>query len=122
MSIPYKLVDLDSSQNSPITSGIAYNYISANIACQTYGKVPDLKVQPLGIVKQVKEETETQQVPQQKLGSPVTLPRNDTNSTDIQSIDSRTPFSLDAAKKKCTELGFKPATEGYGKCVLQLSK
>jgi hypothetical protein len=31
-------------------------------------------------------------------------------------------FSLDASKIKCTELGFKPATEGYGKCVLQLSK
>lgn len=31
-------------------------------------------------------------------------------------------LSLDASKIKCTELGFKPATEGYGKCVLQLSK
>ena len=31
-------------------------------------------------------------------------------------------LSLDASKRKCTELGFKPATEGYGKCVLQLSK
>ena len=31
-------------------------------------------------------------------------------------------LSLEASKKKCTELGFKPATEGHGKCVLQLSK
>jgi hypothetical protein len=31
-------------------------------------------------------------------------------------------LSLEASKRKCTELGFKPATEGYGKCVLQLSK
>ena len=31
-------------------------------------------------------------------------------------------LSLDASKKKCTELGFRPATEGHGKCVLQLSK
>jgi hypothetical protein len=31
-------------------------------------------------------------------------------------------LSLDAAKAKCAELGFKPATEGFGKCVLQLSK
>ena len=31
-------------------------------------------------------------------------------------------FSLEVSKKKCTELGFKPATEGHGKCVLQLSK
>ncbi len=31
-------------------------------------------------------------------------------------------LSLDASKQKCTELGFKPATEDHGKCVLQLSK
>jgi len=31
-------------------------------------------------------------------------------------------LSIDASKKKCTELGFKPATEVHGKCVLQLSK
>ena len=31
-------------------------------------------------------------------------------------------LSLEVSKKKCTELGFKPTTEGYGKCVLQLSK
>lgn len=31
-------------------------------------------------------------------------------------------LSIDVAKKKCSELGFRPATEGYGKCVLQLSK
>jgi hypothetical protein len=31
-------------------------------------------------------------------------------------------LSIEASKKKCTELGFKPATEGHGKCVLQLSK
>ena len=31
-------------------------------------------------------------------------------------------LSLDASKKKCADLGFKPSTEGFGKCVLQLSK
>ncbi len=31
-------------------------------------------------------------------------------------------LSIEASKKKCEELGFKPATEGFGKCVLQLSK
>ena len=31
-------------------------------------------------------------------------------------------LSLDASKVKCGELGFKPSTEGFGKCVLQLSK
>jgi len=29
---------------------------------------------------------------------------------------------IDSAKSKCTELGFKSGTEGFGKCVLQLSK
>jgi hypothetical protein len=31
-------------------------------------------------------------------------------------------LSLDASRVKCAELGFKPSTEGFGKCVLQLSK
>ena len=31
-------------------------------------------------------------------------------------------LSLDAAKGKCVELGFKAGTEQFGKCVLQLSK
>lgn len=30
--------------------------------------------------------------------------------------------SIDSAKSKCVELGFKAGTEGFGKCVLQLSK
>jgi hypothetical protein len=30
--------------------------------------------------------------------------------------------TLDDAKAKCTNLGFKSGTEGFGKCVLQLSK
>jgi hypothetical protein len=32
------------------------------------------------------------------------------------------PASIDAAKEKCTTLGFKAGTESFGKCVLQLSK
>jgi hypothetical protein len=31
-------------------------------------------------------------------------------------------FTLETAKKKCAELGFKPSTEAFGKCALQLSK
>jgi hypothetical protein len=31
-------------------------------------------------------------------------------------------ISMDVAKQKCGELGFKSGTEGFGKCVLQLSK
>jgi hypothetical protein len=31
-------------------------------------------------------------------------------------------FSFEDSKNKCVELGFKSGTEGFGKCVLQLSK
>ena len=31
-------------------------------------------------------------------------------------------IDLSDVKKKCTDLGFKSGTEGFGKCVLQLSK
>ena len=46
--------------------------------------------------------------------------KNFRNTNSTLSNDSQ--ISIDFARKKCTELGFKPATEGYGKCVLQLSK
>lgn len=39
-----------------------------------------------------------------------------------QTTPSQVQTTLDMAKKKCAELGFKLATEGFGKCVLQLSK
>ena len=35
---------------------------------------------------------------------------------------SNNSITLDVAKLKCEELGFKPETEGFGKCVLQLTK
>ena len=31
-------------------------------------------------------------------------------------------ISFEEAKRKCTELGFQPASEGFGNCVLKLSK
>jgi hypothetical protein len=31
-------------------------------------------------------------------------------------------FGIDEAKKKCVDLGFKSGTEGFGNCVLKLSK
>jgi hypothetical protein len=48
--------------------------------------------------------------------SPTNQDRNKSDSAKNERL------SLEASKKKCTELGFKPVTEGYGKCVLQLSK
>jgi hypothetical protein len=47
-------------------------------------------------------------IPSERVGSPVTLEVNK------QGIES--------SKKACSELGFKSGTEGFGKCVLQLSK
>lgn len=49
-------------------------------------------------------------------------------STDVQLTDpvkaepNSLSGSLAVAQLKCEELGFKPKTEGFGKCVLQLSK
>jgi hypothetical protein len=45
---------------------------------------------------------------------PLTSPTPTTSQSNTVSIDE--------AKKKCTDLGFKTGTEGFGKCVLQLSK
>ena len=43
-------------------------------------------------------------------------------NSDGSSSSGGNRLTLDESKKKCTELGFKPATEVHGKCVLQLSK
>ncbi len=46
-------------------------------------------------------------------------------STEKQPTDGTRPevrFSIEVSKKKCADLGFKPMTESFGKCVLQLSK
>jgi hypothetical protein len=37
-------------------------------------------------------------------------------------MPSVSPMNYDDAKQKCSDLGFKSGTEGFGKCVLQLSK
>jgi hypothetical protein len=47
-------------------------------------------------------------------------PNSEAPVTTTQSIDSS--MSLEDAKKKCTDIGFQPATEAFGKCVLRLSK
>lgn len=49
------------------------------------------------------------------LPSIVTIPSHNESSNQPNSI-------FDTAKLKCIELGFKAATEGFGKCVLKLSK
>ena len=37
-------------------------------------------------------------------------------------LENRQRISIEDAKKKCVEIGFKNATEALGKCVLQLTK
>ena len=45
-----------------------------------------------------------------------------TKNTQSQPVVSQNVSNIDDAKKKCSDLGFKSGTEGFGKCVLQLSK
>jgi hypothetical protein len=47
----------------------------------------------------------------------VTLPKPNTTYQPPSA-----PVDLSDAKKKCTDIGIKPGTEQFGKCVLQLSK
>ena len=43
-------------------------------------------------------------------------------SSKVKQLDGQNKApTLDAAKRKCIELGFKSGTEGFGKCVLKLS-
>jgi hypothetical protein len=44
------------------------------------------------------------------------------NLTTPMPLESRRGISIDEAKTKCAEIGFKNATEAFGKCVLQLTK
>lgn len=44
-----------------------------------------------------------------------------TSQQKVQDI-SITKITLDKAKTKCTDLGFKPKTEKFGNCVMELTK
>jgi hypothetical protein len=54
------------------------------------------------------------------------LVKQDLSTKYIQSsplsIDGKKGIAIEEAKIKCTEIGFINNTEGFGKCVLQLSK
>ena len=49
-------------------------------------------------------------------------PSDATNIKPTLHDKDSSPLDLSSAKKKCEELGFKPKTEKFGKCVLELSK
>lgn len=46
----------------------------------------------------------------------------DNKQQSINNNQNTMKLSIEDAKKKCSDLGFKTGTEGFGKCVLQLSK
>jgi hypothetical protein len=103
---PYKVQEIESRP----WDGSNISYIAANIFCipaQVAPENPPAKpLENLQISEPTVRKIELQESPTVKKTEDIT----------------RGYLSIDAAKKKCTELGFKPATEGYGKCVLQLSK
>ena len=73
-------------------------------------------ISEVGEAKRKQAEPEQQiRIAQQQVSSPLQDQKKSASPENDR-------LSLDASKKKCTELGFKPATEGHGKCVLQLSK
>jgi len=49
-------------------------------------------------------------------------PQPKTPAIQPTQIYPNSKVDIETAKQKCTELGFKSGTEGFGKCVLQLSK
>jgi len=49
-------------------------------------------------------------------------PLSESNQKPPAALLPPVKMSLDASQAKCAELGFKPATEAFGQCVLQLSK
>ena len=79
----------------------------SNKAAETSSQASEVKKLQAEVLRL--KEIETQAVPPPQSQNKSAPPENER-------------LSLDASKKKCTELGFKPATEGFGKCVLQLSK
>lgn len=72
------------------------------------GTAPKMLGNNLGFVKQYRCYG-----PQTKSNSPATFQQQNYSQPSI---------TLDAAKKKCAELGLKPGTEPFGNCVLKLSK
>lgn len=50
------------------------------------------------------------------------LPEPNINQQSSTSNSTLNNSSLEHAKIKCSELGFKDGTEGFGKCTLRLSK
>jgi hypothetical protein len=54
--------------------------------------------------------------------APGAPPKPEESSAERENARSLQPISVEAAKRKCAELGLKPMTERFGECVLKFSK
>lgn len=100
----------------------ANKFVSASGWCSAYAKSAVVSTQPPvntnnDEVKRLQAEVARLQELEKTKQEPIQA------EVVVKNVPSESErFSLEVSKKKCTELGFKPATEGHGKCVLQLSK
>lgn len=100
----------DSSGKCPLFAG---GQVSAFGWCAAYARNGGL---PPEVSKPKAEATKPQSIENQNgLNSQSSI-------TTKAQADASERLSLEVSKQKCEELGFKPATEGFGKCVLQLTK
>lgn len=103
--------------NDHIITGAGYSEVmtQARSWCQQYGAKPILSKKLDGsLLPFSRSESNTYYfdcIKDQPYQAPYQVPQVSTNAV-----------SIDAAKEKCTTLGFKAGTESFGKCVLQLSK
>jgi hypothetical protein len=93
------------------TKGKEINLISSNSNDVQLGRTPAAEIQFQCLEKGSAPNSELQQSAQRQF-----------SSTIDSSRDARDALSLNDAKSKCLELGFKQGTEEFGKCVLKLSK
>ena len=83
--------------------GICNSRMPGGIGCQVYAIDSNIVYSPSAI---------------QTNSTPMSRPINNSNPPPATSNS----ISIQDAKSKCSDLGFKSGTEGFGKCVLQLSK
>ena len=84
-----------------------------------YARQKDREQQEKEQINRQREQQKNEEKRIDKTNLELSAKKETVNSTPKE---VRGALSLEESKKKCNELGFKPATEGHGKCVLQLSK
>ena len=89
-----------------LQSSIKLN-LNSSIITEIENKIANVRNREYIIKKHGKNSTETQ----------ILLDNMNTNNSIYSVINN-----LDEVKNKCLELGFKPNSEKFGKCVLELTK